>query len=145
MIALQWFVDGVQVAGAAGELFDLRDWGFGPGEYDVTVRAFDTAGFDDGAGFGSANWWVRRGSENLEQFVSWQVNVAAAPEPGAILLILFAAGGAITLRRRSSLHGVALEVLDVVGQEPPDPVDEHRGDDVGVVNVLAAGPYRSEQ
>ena len=102
VIALEWFVDGARVIGADGSLFDLRDWGFGPGAYDVTVRAFDTAGFDDGAGFQSQDWWVRSGSENLEQFVNWRVSVAAVPEPASCLLIAFAAGGGVLLRRRAA-------------------------------------------
>ena len=102
VIALEWFVDGSLVAGATAGLFDLRDWGFGPGVYDVTVRAFDPFGFDvAGVGLQNRDWWVRAGSENLEQFVSWNVSVAAVPEPGTWGLLLLAAGGAAARRRAS--------------------------------------------
>lgn len=65
-INLEWFVDD-QLIATGIDAFDLTDFGFGPGSYDVTARAYDPTGFDP------VNGWVRRDSFKLEQFIDWTV------------------------------------------------------------------------
>lgn len=86
VISLEWFVDDVQIPLAETEIFDLRSFGYGPGDYTVTARAFDPTGFDP------VNGWVRINQDWLEQFVSWEVSLSALsasvvsiPEPSAWL------------------------------------------------------------
>lgn len=70
VIDVQWFVDDQPIPAASGETFDLRDFGFGPGDYSVTARAFDPTGFD------LVDGWVRMNQEELEQFVTWDVTLS---------------------------------------------------------------------
>ncbi len=79
VIAMEWFVDGQLIAGADGSTFSLNDFGYGPGEYQVSARGFDPTGFDP------VNGWVRMDQGNLEQFVSWNV-IRTVPEPASLML-----------------------------------------------------------
>ena len=90
VIDVEWFVDGAPVPGADGETFDLVNFGYGPGVYDVEARAFDPTGFDPVDG------WVRVNTSELEQTVGWDVTVT--PEPATMSLLLL--GGLAALRRR---------------------------------------------
>lgn len=60
----QWFVDGQLVAGAEDPTFDPRDFGFGPGTYDITAHSFDPTD------------WVRTHLELLEQDIEWTVTLS---------------------------------------------------------------------
>jgi IgA Peptidase M64/PEP-CTERM motif len=85
IISVEWFVNSVLVPAAVGETFDPRKFGYSPGEYTVTARAFDPTGFDP------INGWVRTNTSSLEQTVSWTIRVAAVPEPSTLALIGIAA------------------------------------------------------
>jgi hypothetical protein len=61
VIDVQWRVDENLVADATGESFRPSDYGFGPGSYTITARAFDPTD------------WVRVGLDSLEQWISWNV------------------------------------------------------------------------
>ncbi|WP_167546580.1 M64 family metallopeptidase [Stieleria maiorica] len=65
---IQWSVDGVEVFGATDESFNLRDAGFAPGNYDVSVRVYDPTD------------WVRHQSSKLEQTIHWTVQVQSPPQ-----------------------------------------------------------------
>ena len=78
ILDVEWLVDNMPVVGAAGETFNLRDFGYGPGTYTVTSRAFDPTGFDP------VNGWVRRSRSSLEQSITWTVLV---PEPATLALM----------------------------------------------------------
>lgn len=80
VISMEWFVDDVLVAGATGSSFDLVNYGFGPGTYSITARAYDPTGFDPIDG------WVRIHTDQLEQSISWTV-VSTVPEPSTICLL----------------------------------------------------------
>ena len=67
IIQVEWRVDGKLVPNANGSEFDLTDFGYGPGTYTISARAFDPTGFD------SVNGWVRANNSKLEEFVSWKV------------------------------------------------------------------------
>jgi IgA Peptidase M64 len=79
VISVQWFVDNMLVAGASGETFDPLDFGYGPGTYAVTARAFDPTGFDP------ANGWVRTNASSLEERINWTIQVV--PEPSTLTLV----------------------------------------------------------
>ena len=91
VIDVEWCVDGAPVAGAGGETFNLLDFGYGQGIYEVTARAFDPTAFDPVDG------WVRMNASDLEQTVAWDVTITV-PEPAATPLLLL--GGLAVLRRR---------------------------------------------
>ncbi len=74
VIDMEWFVDGTLVPGANGDTFDLTDYGYGPGDYLVSARAYDPTAFEPVDG------WVRMNQEDLEEFVSWDVTLSV-PEP----------------------------------------------------------------
>jgi hypothetical protein len=100
VINLEWFVNGMLVPSVTDEIFSFSHFGYGPGRYTVTARAFDPTGFDPVSG------WVRMNQSNLEQFVSWDVTVtnpAAVPEPTVIGGLVLAGVGLLTARsqRRS--------------------------------------------
>lgn len=86
VIGVQWFVDGVEVAGATDPAFRLADYGYGLGTYQVEALARDTL----------AGQWVRRDLGQLEQSVGW--TVAIVPEPAT--LALSALGLAVLAARR---------------------------------------------
>ena len=65
VIGVEWLVNGQVVAGATGESFRPRDFGFGPGTYRVTAHAFDPTD------------WVRIHKELLEQSIAWNVVLTA--------------------------------------------------------------------
>ncbi|MDP6045950.1 MAG: M64 family metallopeptidase [Phycisphaerae bacterium] len=92
VIDVEWFVNGAPVAGAAGETFDLLDFGYGAGLYDVEARAYDPTAFDPVDG------WVRMNASELEQTIAWDVTLT--PEPATMALLMF--GGLAVLRRRKS-------------------------------------------
>lgn len=71
VIEFEWFVDGALVLSADQSTFDPTAFGYGAGEYEVTLRAFDPTGFDPVDG------WVRLETSKLEQYVSWQVTISA--------------------------------------------------------------------
>ena len=71
LIDVQWHVDGLPVAGATGETFNLADHGYGAGTYQVTAVAADTAISD----------WVRRDLDDLQMSIAWTVELTFAP-PG---------------------------------------------------------------
>jgi hypothetical protein len=73
VISVQWFVDNMLVAGATGETFDPLHFGYGPGTYTVTARAFDPTGFDP------ANGSVRTNTSSLEERINWTIQVVPAP------------------------------------------------------------------
>ena len=82
VISVNWFVNGSLVGGATDETFRLSDFGFGPGSYEVTARAFDTN--PD---------WVRIDLEELEQSITWDVVqtgdvVQTVPERSSSLTLL---------------------------------------------------------
>lgn len=95
VININWYVNGVLVAGAENEWFNLLDYGFGSGIYQVTAKAFDPTD------------WVRSNRNLLEQTVTWNVEVfvpeanilnkdffvpknkeVSVPEPGTLLGLL---------------------------------------------------------
>ena len=61
VIDVEWRVNGQLVAGAQGESFRLRDYGYGPGTYTVTARAFDPTD------------WVRINLNLLQESIVWNV------------------------------------------------------------------------
>ncbi len=93
VISRQWFVNNTLVAGATGETFDLDDYGYGPGNYVVRVRAYDPTGFD------AVNGWVRRSQNTLEQSITWSVR-RTVPEPATVVYLVAAALAAVFVRRR---------------------------------------------
>ena len=76
VISVNWFVNGSLVGEATDETFRLSDFGFGPGSYEVTARAFDTN--PD---------WVRIDLEELEQSITGDV-VQTVPERSSSLTLL---------------------------------------------------------
>ncbi len=68
VIDVQWFVDGNLVVGANAESFRPRDFGFTDGSHSITARAFDPTD------------WVRRDLNELEQSVSWSVDILPIPD-----------------------------------------------------------------
>jgi IgA Peptidase M64 len=76
VIGVNWFVNGNLVRGATDETFRLSDFGFGPGSYEVTARAFD-----------SNPDLVRINLEQLEQSITWNV-VKTVPERSNSLTLL---------------------------------------------------------
>ena len=80
VINVNWFVNGNLVGAATDETFRLSDFGFGPGSYEVTARAFDTN--PD---------WVRINPEQLEQSITWnvvQTGAQTVPEQSDSLTLL---------------------------------------------------------
>jgi hypothetical protein len=75
VIKVNWFVNGILVQGAEGETFSLFDYGFGPGHYEVTARAFDPTD------------WVRINLNELEESIKWDVELSEVPEPSTIILL----------------------------------------------------------
>ena len=97
VINLEWFVDGTLIPLATEEVFSLSNFGYGPGRYTVTARAFDPMGFNPVSG------WVRMNQSNLEQFISWDVAItdtAAAPEPTTIGGLAIAGISLLSAKRR---------------------------------------------
>jgi len=86
VISVSWYVNGKIVAGADDEQFNMADFGYGPGNYSVKVRAYD------------ATDWVRSGLTSLEQeqFMEWEVVLTPEPASAAILLC----GAAVILWKR---------------------------------------------
>lgn len=83
VINLEWFVNGNLIPTASQEKFNLRDFGYGAGDYVISARAFDPTGFDP------VNGWVRTNQSSLEQFVSWNVTYTTSiPEPSTIFGLL---------------------------------------------------------
>ncbi len=115
VIEVEWFVDGELVEGASGESFRLADFGIGAGTHEVIARAFDPTD------------WVRSGLGELEQSITWSVEIAL-----------------------STIEGVAWDDIGQYGiQDPgeggvPD-VTVHLLDDslaiVDTVTTLADGTY----
>jgi IgA Peptidase M64 len=80
VINVNWFVNGNLVGGATDETFRLSDFGFGPGSYEVTARAFD-----------NNPDWVRINPEQLEQSITWnvvQTGARTVPEQSDSLTLL---------------------------------------------------------
>jgi hypothetical protein len=73
VIRLEWYVDDVLVPGATSEQFNAREFGFGPGNYDVRVRALDE--ILDHSFSGDLLDLVRSDLELLEQSVSWSLTL----------------------------------------------------------------------
>jgi hypothetical protein len=88
IIKHQWYVNGLLVAGATGESFDPRMYGYGAGTYTVMSHNYDDTP------------WVRRNLNLLQQDVSWNVSYSAVPEPSSFLMVAGAAGYAWIQRRR---------------------------------------------
>ena len=65
VVNVQWSVDGTTVPGATGERFNPLDFGFTPGTYNVTARAYDPTD------------WVRINRHLLEQSVTWSLTLFA--------------------------------------------------------------------
>jgi len=80
VIDMEWFVDDLLIPTATGEMFDLTDFGYGPGNYVIKARGFDPTAFD------LVNGWVRMNQSELEQFIFWTVTVSV-PEPASVLLL----------------------------------------------------------
>ena len=67
VIRVEWQVDGVPVAGASGETFNPQAFGVSQGTHTITARAFDPTD------------WVRINRGQLEQTISWTVEINAGP------------------------------------------------------------------
>jgi hypothetical protein len=74
VIRVNWFVNGTLVPGATATTFDPADFGYGPGAYTVSARAFDPTE------------WVRINLTRLEQSVSWDVVLTPEPALGGIVV-----------------------------------------------------------
>jgi hypothetical protein len=85
VLNVNWYVNGKIVSAAHEKTFDLKDFGYGPGEYSVQVRAYDLTD------------WVRDSRGDLEQWVAWDVQLT--PEPASAGLLL--CGTLAILRRRA--------------------------------------------
>ena len=96
VIALDWFVDGQLVLENGDDLFDIDSLNLAPGDYEVSVLAFDTV--LDFAFTGLDYDWVRRDFDLLQQTVAWNVSITAIPEPTTLATLLLAP--ALLLRRR---------------------------------------------
>ena len=88
IIQMEWRVDGKLVPNANGSDFDLTDFGFGPGTYSITARAFDPTGFD------LVDGWVRTNNSELEEIISWQV-VNTRPSKFAPVVIMQPSGSTV--------------------------------------------------
>jgi hypothetical protein len=73
VILRQWYVDDVLVPGATGELFHARDFGYGPGTYEVRLRAYDEILNYSFAG-GLLDL-ARNGLEALQQTIDWSLTI----------------------------------------------------------------------
>lgn len=71
---IEWSVNSQVVPGATAETFSPRDFGFGPGSYQVAARVYDPTD------------WVREQTNQLEQIVSWEVHIQAAPDVAQIVV-----------------------------------------------------------
>jgi hypothetical protein len=76
IIQLEWYVDDVLVPGAFGEQFYARQFGYGPGTYDVRVRAYDE--IINHSTTGDLLDLVRRDLDELEQSVNWTLTINPA-------------------------------------------------------------------
>lgn len=87
IININWYVNGVLVPGAENQWFNLLDYGFDSGIYQVTAKAFDSTD------------WVRSNRDLLEQSITWNVEVfvpetepdnpqVSVPEPRTLLGLL---------------------------------------------------------
>lgn len=72
VIRVRWYVDGELVVGATDEFFDPL--ALGPGDYSIAAHAYDDTP------------WVRLDTDQLDQSVSWNVQVTV-PEPAALVLL----------------------------------------------------------
>jgi hypothetical protein len=80
VLAVDWYVDDVQVTAAHDESFDAQAYGFGPGSYEVRAHAYDRA--VDHAFSGDLLDLVRKNLTSLAQDVTWSVTISAPPTPG---------------------------------------------------------------
>src|SRR5690606_35048508 len=88
VILVDWSIGGDTVAIDAGGDFTPTDYISEPGVYTISARAYDPTD------------WVRIDLEELEQTVSWTVEVTHVPEPAAGVLGLLAVAGLTVLGRR---------------------------------------------
>jgi hypothetical protein len=95
VIDVEWYVDGQEVAGADSDTFNLFDYGYGVGDYEVSARAYDPTAFDPVDG------WVRMNQSELEQSIVWHVTLTV-PEPATpgLLAVGSLAGLAWALRHK---------------------------------------------
>jgi hypothetical protein len=82
IIDVEWFLDDLLLDDATSSIVDIGGYGLAPGDYTLKARAYDPTGFDATVG------WVRRDTEQLEQFVTWNVTFSAVPEPSMLLLMV---------------------------------------------------------
>ncbi|MFB2897131.1 M64 family metallopeptidase [Aerosakkonemataceae cyanobacterium BLCC-F50] len=76
VINVNWYVNDILIPGAINQWFDLANYGFDPGFYKITAKAFDPTD------------WVRINRDRLEQSITWNVEVSVSkrvPEPGTLL------------------------------------------------------------
>jgi hypothetical protein len=77
VLNVNWYVNDILVPGAENEWFNLADYGFDSGIYQVTAKAFDSTD------------WVRINRDILEQTITWNVQVSTSvPEPEVLLGLL---------------------------------------------------------
>ena len=69
VIDVQWYVDDILIDGAEGETFDMADYGFGLGEYEVKALAYD----------GMISDWILHDLDDVQQSVLWDVQIISAP------------------------------------------------------------------
>lgn len=80
VLAVDWYVDGIQVPAAHDESFDAQAYGFGPGSYQVRAHAYDRV--LDHAFSGDLLDLVRKDLTSLAQDVTWSVTISAPLAPG---------------------------------------------------------------
>ncbi|MFB2835236.1 M64 family metallopeptidase [Floridanema evergladense] len=79
VINVNWYVNDILIPGAINQWFDLANYGFDPGFYKITAKAFDPTD------------WVRVNRNRLEQTITWNVEVSVrkrVSEPGTLLGLL---------------------------------------------------------
>lgn len=90
VISVDWFVNG-QLVGNFGETLDVNSLGLATGMYTIEARAFDSI-LDFSFTNQPLDWWRYADQSSLRQNVSWNVNITAVPEPGAMLIGILAVG-----------------------------------------------------
>jgi hypothetical protein len=74
VIKLEWYVDDFLIPAATDDEFRAREFGYGPGTYDVRVRAYDE--IINHAFTGDLLDLVRSDFEELEQSIAWTLTIS---------------------------------------------------------------------